>query len=79
MSRVADRIRRGLRQAVEFAKGTASKTAYRLRVPVRVNVREIRSKLGLTQQAFAARFGFSINTVRHWEQGKPVPEGSTRA
>jgi len=39
----------------------------------------IRMKLGLTQQAFAARFGFSINTLRHWEQGKREPEGPTRA
>lgn len=39
----------------------------------------IRSKLGITRQAFAARFGFSINTLRHWEQGKREPEGPTRA
>jgi putative transcriptional regulator len=35
--------------------------------------------LGLTQQDFAIRFGFSVNTVRHWEQGRRVPEGPTRA
>ena len=79
MSKVASSIRRGLEQAVDFAKGGASKKAYRVHVPVRVNVRKIRSRLGLTQQAFAARFGFSINTLRHWEQGKRVPEGPTRA
>ena len=79
MSKVASSIRRGLEQAVKLAKGGASKKAYRVHVPVRVNVREIRSKLGLTQQAFAATFGFSINTLRHWEQGKRVPEGPTRA
>jgi len=33
----------------------------------------------MTQQVFAARFGFSVNTLRHWEQGKRVPEGPTRA
>lgn len=79
MSKVARSIRRGLDEAVEYAKGRASKKAYRVHVPVRVDVREIRAKLGLTQQAFAARFGFSINTLRHWEQGKRVPEGPTRA
>jgi putative transcriptional regulator len=35
--------------------------------------------LGMTQQVFAARFGFSINALRHWEQGKREPEGPTRA
>jgi putative transcriptional regulator len=27
----------------------------------------------------AVNFGFSINTLRHWEQGKREPEGPTRA
>jgi putative transcriptional regulator len=42
-------------------------------------VKAIRSRLGLTQLEFATRFGFSVNTVRHWEQGRRVPEGPTRA
>jgi putative transcriptional regulator len=42
-------------------------------------VKAIRGRLGLTQQQFAVRFGFSINTLRHWEQGRRVPEGPTRA
>ena len=79
MSKLASSIRRGLEQAVEYAKGGAPKKAYRVHVPARVDVKEIRTELGLTQQAFAARFGFSINTLRHWEQGKRVPEGPTRA
>jgi putative transcriptional regulator len=33
----------------------------------------------MTQEEFAARFGFSVNTLRHWEQGKRQPEGPTRA
>jgi len=28
---------------------------------------------------FAGRFGFSVNTLRHWEQGSRQPEGPTRA
>jgi putative transcriptional regulator len=33
----------------------------------------------MTQKEFAVSFGFSVNTVRHWEQGRRVPEGPTRA
>jgi putative transcriptional regulator len=33
----------------------------------------------MTQKEFAERFGFNINTLRHWEQGRRVPEGPTRA
>lgn len=64
---------------ISYAKGGTSRKAYRVHVPAHVDVRAIRRKLGMTQQAFAARFGFSINTLRHWEQGKREPEGPTRA
>jgi len=48
-------------------------------VPQRIDVRAIRAKLGMTNEEFAGRFGFSINTLRHWEQGKRRPEGAARA
>jgi putative transcriptional regulator len=79
VSRAGDSIRKGLGEAVTYATGRASKKGYRVHVPAHVDVKAIRSKLGMTQQAFAARFGFSINTLRHWEQGKREPEGPTRA
>jgi len=48
-------------------------------VPQEIDVRAIRAKLKMTQEDFARQFGFSINTLRHWEQGKRIPEGPTRA
>ena len=33
----------------------------------------------MTQEEFARQFGFSVNTLRHWEQGSRRPEGPTRA
>jgi len=79
MSRVADSIRRGLDEAVAYARGEAKTAEYRVHVPDVIDVRAIRAKLGMTQAEFAERFGFSINTLRHWEQGKRRPEGPTRA
>jgi len=76
---VANSIRRGLEEAVAFAKDRADKRAYRVHVPQQIDIRAIRAKLGMTQEAFAAEFGFSVNTLRHWEQGKRRPEGPTRA
>jgi putative transcriptional regulator len=76
---VADSIRRGLEQAIAYAKGEADLAKYRVHVPKEVNVRAIRTKLKMTQEEFSAQFGFSVNTLRHWEQGKRVPEGPTRA
>ena len=79
MSRAGTSIQKGLAQAISYVRVGASRKGYRVHVPAHVDVRAIRRKLGMTQQAFAARFGLSINTLRHWEQGKREPEGPTRA
>ena len=79
MSKVADSIRRGLQEAVAYAEGNADETAYRAHVPTTIDVKAIRARLDMTQQEFAGRFGFSVNTLRHWEQGSRQPEGSARA
>ena len=75
MSRVADSIRRGLRDAVAYAEGKADESGYRVHVPAKIDVKAIRIRLDMTQQEFAGRFGFSVNTLRHWEQGSRQPEG----
>ena len=79
MSKVADSIRRGLREAVVYAEGKADESVYRVHVPLKIDVKAIRTSLGMTQEEFAGRFGFSVNTLRHWEQGSRQPEGPTRA
>ena len=79
MSTVAESIRRGLEQAVAYADGRADPGDYRVHIPERVDVKAIRAKLAMTQEEFAGRFGFSVNTLRHWEQGSRQPEGPTRA
>lgn len=49
------------------------------RVPEVVDVGAIRSKLGLTQQQFAHRFGFSVGAVRDWENDRHQPDTALRA
>ena len=77
--RVSDGILQGLEQALAFVEGKARKGTYVVHIPPEIDVKAIRGRLGMTQQEFAKRFGFSVNTVRHWEQGRRVPEGPTRA
>lgn len=79
MAGIADSIRRGLEQAVAYAESTAEPGSYRVHVPPRVDIKAIRQNLGLSQAEFAAAFGFSVNTLRHWEQGVRGPEGPARA
>lgn len=78
MTKAAKRILRGLAQTVDFAEGRARR-GYRVYVPDDIDVRAIRLRAGLTQAEFAARFGFSLSALRHWEQGTRTPEGPTRA
>lgn len=78
-STIADSIRRGLEESVAYADGSADASRYGVYIPEDIDVKAIRAKLGMTQEEFSGRFGFSINTLRHWEQGRRVPEGPTRA
>ena len=71
-------LRRGLSRALACAEQGA-RPHEAVAIPVQIDVRAIRVRLGLTQSEFAVRFGFSVNTLRHWEQGRRVPEGPTRA
>ena len=48
-------------------------------MPREIDVKAIRAGLDMTQEEFAGRFGFSVNTLRHWEQGSRQPEGAARA
>jgi len=43
--------------------------------PEEVNVKDVREKTGLTQTQFAATFGISLGTLRHWERGDRKPHG----
>ena len=42
------------------------------------DVRSLRTRLGLSQRDFAARFGFSVDAVRQYESRRRVPTGPAR-
>lgn len=72
-----DKIAGGLEEALAIAKGEAR--AAKLFVPPEIDVKAIRQELELSQDDFAAHFGFSINQIRDWEQGRSRPLGGVRA
>lgn len=43
--------------------------------PSEIDVQAVRKRTGLTQQEFAAKFGISLGTLRHWERGDRKPHG----
>src|SRR5882724_484219 len=46
--------------------------------PASIDVQRIRRRLGLSQAAFASRYGFRTRTVQEWEQRRRRPEGPAR-
>lgn len=73
MSKAFDSIKRGLSEAIAHAKGeNPDVKVYR---PHAVDVKALRQRVHMTQEQFAARFGFSVATVRHWERGDRRPQG----
>ncbi|MBV9748465.1 MAG: helix-turn-helix domain-containing protein [Acetobacteraceae bacterium] len=43
--------------------------------PTAAQVRALRARLGLSQAQFAQQFGFTVDTVQQYEQGRRVPSG----
>ncbi len=67
-------IKQGLLEAIGHAEGRVPET--RVHRPRPVDVKALRSKVGMTQEQFSARFGFSTATLRHWERGDRAPHGA---
>ena len=73
------KIIEGMREAVAYAKGDSSMARVRVvHVPEHVDVKAIRQRMNLSQVEFATRYGFSIDSVQNWEQGRRFPDGAAR-
>ena len=74
---VFDKIAAGLNEALAISRGEAEPA--RMYVPAELDVRAIRTKTNLSQDAFASAFGFTVHQIRQWEQGRNRPLGAMRA
>jgi putative transcriptional regulator len=72
-----EQIAEGLNEALAVARGEAK--PYRLHVPAEVDVKAIRARTGLSQKDFAATFGFGLDQLKQWEQGRSRPVQALRA
>lgn len=75
MSTAFESIKQGLTEAVAHAKGEP--LAAKVYEPRPVDVAALRRRMDMTQEQFAARFGFSVATLRHWERGDRRPAGAS--
>jgi putative transcriptional regulator len=61
----------GTKEALAYFEGEPVEG---LRVIEPVDVAALRKRMALTQAEFATKFGFSVATVRDWEQNRRTPE-----
>lgn len=77
-SALGRRLITGLRQAVAHARGKLDLPEYAVTVPERVDIARVRKAMGLSQRAFARRFGLDVTAVHAWEQGRRRPDRAAR-
>jgi putative transcriptional regulator len=75
---VGARIIEGLEQAIAWTRGENDNVRVTLVHVPNIDVREVRTKMGLSQAQFATKFGFPPATLRNWEQGRSRPDTPTR-
>lgn len=73
-----DKIAAGLGAAIDYAEGNAHVGEFRIHVPASVDVKAIRKRQHLSQEAFAARYGFKVGRIRDWEQNRSTPDAPSR-
>jgi len=78
MSRAADSILRGAREALDYAQGQ-QEGEFVAHVPDEIDIKSIREGLGLSQVQFARQFGFEPRTIQNWEHKRRRPTGMARA
>ena len=66
-------IKQGLEEALQFSKGNCPRAV--IHEFNSVDVKNIRQKIGMSQNEFASAFGISVSTLRHWERGDRKPHG----
>lgn len=66
-------ILNGINEIKEFKKGRIQLKVTELSEPSPPQV--IRSKMKMSQSAFAALLGVSVRTLQDWEQGRRKPQG----
>ena len=72
---IAEQIASDPDTAPDGGNATDWRIVYNPPVP---DVQQIRRQLGLSQAAFARRFGFRVRTVQQWEQGRAAPSRPVR-
>jgi putative transcriptional regulator len=77
-SKIGASIIKGLEEAIAWTRCENENVHVTLVHVPEVDVREVRTKMGLSQAQFATKFGLPPATLRNWEQGCARPDAPTR-
>jgi putative transcriptional regulator len=72
------KLLRSAQQARDWVNGKPVRVRVTYIPAPKVDVRKLRTRMGLSQTQFAAKFGFSLDSIQNWEQGHRRPEGPAR-
>ena len=73
MNEAFQSIKSGLEESIQHAKGQPLDAVVHKYSPI--DVKNIRTNVGMSQPEFASAFGISVSTLRHWERGDRTPHG----
>lgn len=76
---VFEGIMAGAKEALAYARGEGDLSRYKIHIPGDIDVKAIRKSTGLTQEAFAMRYGFNLGRLRDLEQKRTRPDSVVRA
>ncbi len=76
IDKLFDEMMEGLEEGLDIISGKKKPSRAVTFEPI--EVKEIRSKTGKTQKAFATWLDIPLNTLRNWEQGKRQPTGPAK-
>lgn len=77
MTKIGEALIESLNDALDHARGEAS--GVRATSVAVTDVRAIRRKLNMSQQAFAEAFRIPLPTLKNWEQGRRHPDAPAAA
>ncbi len=78
-TKLGRRLERDMKLILAHAKGEISLPTRYVDVPEKIDVKAVRTGLGMSQSQFARTFGFNPRVVQDWEQGRRQPETAARA
>ena len=79
MTKAGEEILQAAQEALEYARGDETKGLSHTIINTQIDVKAIRSSMGLTQEKFARAYGFPLSTLKKWEAKISEPEAAAKA